>query len=117
MTQEKTPPANARRITRVADLPDDRTPAQYAVTNTDGTTSVATLQKRQRQVMDLLIAAPVHCASPVRISDIVHILKREIGLEVETEMYPGDEVTGAGSYGVYFLKSTVVRIADERVAA
>ena len=74
------------------------------------------LQKRQRQVVDLLIKGPVHCASPVRISDMVHILKHEHGIDIETEMYPGDEVTGTGSYGVYFLRSRV-RCLDSLEAA
>ncbi len=54
---------------------------------------------------------------PVRISDVVHVLKRETGIEVETEYYPGDEETGSGTYGVYFLKSMVRRVAQQGVAA
>ncbi|MEM9971537.1 MAG: hypothetical protein AAF762_10620 [Pseudomonadota bacterium] len=115
MKQENTPPANTRWIMRGADLPPLREPAKYAIIATDGSTKEVVLRKRQRQVVDLLTQGPVYCASPVRLSDIVHILKREIGLEVETEMYPGDEDNA--QYGVYFLKSKVVRIADERVAA
>lgn len=60
---------------------------------------------------------PVYCASPVRISDIVFVLKRENGLEVDTEFYPGDPETGAGQYGVYFLKSRVRRLIRQEVAA
>ncbi|WP_417733907.1 hypothetical protein, partial [Roseovarius sp.] len=68
-------------------------------------------------VMDLLIAGPVYCASPVRLSDVVHILKREIGLEVDTKFYPGNPITGSGAYGVYFLDSKVTRINRSEVAA
>lgn len=116
MTEIKTtPPANARRIMRGADLPHDRDLAFYELRNGDGKPFIAGLSKRQRQVMDLLIAGPVYCASPVRLSDVVHILKREIGLEVSTEFYPGDKATGSGDYGVYFLK-TCVRKLEQREA-
>ncbi|WP_299847735.1 hypothetical protein [uncultured Roseovarius sp.] len=118
MTDIKTkPPSNTIRIMRVADLPPDRNPAQYEIQNGDDKPKVVTLMKRQRQMMDLLIAAPVYCASPVRLSDVVHILKREIGLEVETKFYPGNPITGAGAYGVYFLTSQVCRLPEQKVAA
>lgn len=111
------PPLNSQRIHRVADLPPYRSPMVYVIANNDEDTHIATLQKRKRQIMDLLLQGPVYCASPVRISDIVHILKREIGLDVETTIYPGDKQTGAGDYGVYFLKSRVHCVADKQVAA
>ena len=107
MNEQKSPPANAQRIWRVADLPKGRSPATYVVCNEGQPPASVTLQKRLRQVLDLLRAGPVYCASPVRISDIVHILKRDYGILVETTMYPGDPDTGAGSYGVYSLLSTV----------
>lgn len=102
-----TPPRNTKRIARVADLPQERGKASYEIQNGDQKPKTVTLCKRQRQVLDLLIDAPVYCASPVRISDVVHIMKREISLDVDTEMYPGADVVGSGSYGVYFLKSRV----------
>ncbi|MDA8585565.1 hypothetical protein N9L47_04750 [Rhodobacteraceae bacterium] len=111
------PPFNCQRIHRVADLPPERAPASYVIGNVDKKPSAVTLQKRKRQIMDLLLQGPVYCASPVRISDIVHILKREIGLDVETKFYPGDKSTGSGDYGVYFIKSRVYRASDEQVAA
>ncbi|MEO3416810.1 hypothetical protein AAFO92_19335 [Roseovarius sp. CAU 1744] len=98
MTDIKTkPPTNTVRIMRIADLPQERSPAQYELQNGDSKPKVVTLSKRQRQVMDLLIAAPFFCASPVRLSDVVHILKRETGLEVDTKFYPGNPITGAGA--------------------
>ena len=103
----KIPPKDAKRVYRVADLPANRRPARYKITRTDGRSQTATLQKRNRQVLDLLQQGPVYCASPVRLSDIVHILKREIGLEVKTELYSGDPVTGTGDFGIYFLLSAV----------
>ena len=111
------PPANTCRIMRVADLPQERGPAEYEIRNGDAKSRVVTLQKRQRQVIDLLISGPVYCASPVRLSDVVHILKREVGLEVETKFYPGNPITGSGAYGVYFLTSSVRKLDKHEVAA
>ncbi|MEQ8898657.1 MAG: hypothetical protein RID23_16345 [Roseovarius sp.] len=113
----KNPPTSTKRIMCVADLPSYRDMAQYSVQNEDGQEAVYTLSKRQRQVMDLLLAGPVYCASPVRLSDVVHILKREIDIEVETRFYPGDKETGSGDYGVYFLTSKVRPVEPSEVAA
>lgn len=115
--EQTKPPASAQRIWRVSDLPNTRGDAWYGIRNGDGTETAHRLAKRRRQVLELLARGPVYCASPVRISDIVHILKREIGLDVHTEYYPGDPKIGAGAYGVYFLKSYVRRLAARRVAA
>lgn len=111
------PPSNAQRIMRVADLPPDRKPTRYEIRNGTSKPRIVTLDKRKRQIVDLLMSAPVYCASPVRLSDVVHILKREIGLEVETKYYPGNPITGSGAYGVYFLTSDVRRIDDCEMAA
>lgn len=102
------PPHDARRIRRVADLPPERRAACYLIQNGDEPPRSVILDKRKRQVLDLLRQAPVFCASPVRVSDVVFVLKRECGLDVETTLYPGDPETGAGSYGVYTLRSRVV---------
>lgn len=116
-TNQLKPPANAQRIWRVADLPKERAPAHYLIACGDGAPTKVLLSKRRRQVMELLKQGPVYCASPVRISDIVHLLKRETGVIVDTEYYPGDSETGAGTYGVYFLRSTVTPIQHDEVAA
>ncbi|ETX13270.1 hypothetical protein OCH239_12580 [Roseivivax halodurans JCM 10272] len=116
-TETAIPPANTRRIWRVADLPSDRVAATYAVQHGDGSVTHHILSKRRRQVMDLLIEAPVYCASPVRISDIVHLLKRETGVAIHTDYYAGDPNTGAGGYGTYTLFSKVWRVACHQVAA
>ena len=108
--KSKLPPRNAKRVFRVADLPKDRNPAQFEIINSNSRSRVVILDKRRRQILELLTVGPVYCASPVRISDIVHVLKRDIGLEVETEFYPGDRATGAGDFGVYFLRSRVRRL-------
>lgn len=113
----KKAPKNAQRIWRVSDLPKNRAPARYAITHENGKTETYVLDKRRRQVIDLLAQGPVYCASPVRLSDIVFLLKRETGLDVHTEFFPGDPDTGAGTYGVYFLHSVVERIDNMGAAA
>jgi hypothetical protein len=115
MVKSVIPPKNAKRIYRVADLPQNRKTAEYEVRSVGSEPKIVKLCKRQRQIMDLLIEAPVYCASPVRISDAVHILKREIAIDVHTAMYAGNENTGSGSYGVYFL-NTNVRLLNDEVA-
>ena len=116
-TPTTTPPESAKRIWRVSDLPKDRAPALYRIQLADGSERLHLLSKRKRQVVDLLIRGPVYCASPVRISDIVHVLKRETGVHIHTEYYPGDPNTGAGAYGVYYLQSDVRRELDAKEAA
>lgn len=101
---------------RVMDLPADRQPAQYEIIN-DGLPKAFTVSKRKRQVLDLLMSGPFYCASPVRLSDVVFLLKEETGIVVETKMYPGDPVIGSGAYGVYFLRSEVSRLPEGRIAA
>lgn len=115
-TLHRLPPRNAQRIYRVADLPKDCRPAQFRITREDGESRLISLKKRCRQIAELLMRGPVYCASPVRISDIVCILKHKFGLDVETLYFPGDKQTGAGDYGVYFLRSHVARLESEGAA-
>ncbi|WP_073333838.1 hypothetical protein [Wenxinia saemankumensis] len=69
----------------------------------------AVLSKRNRQVLDALRQGPVYCASPVRLSDKVLILKRDYGLDIETIRIDGDE---EGRFGVYRLVSAVRLVRD-----
>jgi len=117
MANEQKPPKNTQRIMCVADLPQARSERRFEIQNGSEKPSVFTLKDRKRQITELLLNGPVYCASPVRISDVVHILKREIGLEVETRFYPGDKATGTGDYGVYFLNSKVRLLGTVGVAA
>ena len=117
MKNENQPPANAQRIYKVAQLPPLRGPATFVIHTDAGEPRHIILSKRQRQVLELLMKAPVYCASPVRISDMVFVLREDVGICIETKMYPGDEETGAGSYGVYFLRSRVERAEQREEAA
>lgn len=108
--QTDRPPANALRVTRHADLPGATSPARYQITGEDGQTKTITLSKGNRVILDALIKQPVYCASPVRISDRVCILRRDYGVPITKEMYSNDAATDRAKFGVYFLGAGVRRI-------
>jgi hypothetical protein len=89
------PPANAQRVNAWCDLPLARDPARYRITNPNGQTHEITLKLGNRQILEGLMCAPMYCASPVRVSDRVLILKTEFGIAVETKDYePENEFKG-----------------------
>ncbi|MCE6959999.1 hypothetical protein LAZ40_13305 [Cereibacter sphaeroides] len=109
------PPPDAQRVRSVADLPPHRAPARYRIRQADGSTRDVLLNKRHRQVLDLLRRGPVFAASPLRISDAVRELRTDFGVEIHTEMYRGDRASGAGDYGVYFLRCAIGAVAEEGI--
>ncbi|MFQ6755324.1 hypothetical protein V6Z72_13320 [Cereibacter sphaeroides] len=110
--KDNSPPPDAQRVRSVADLPPHRAPARYRIRQADGSTRDALLSKRRRQVLDLLRRGPVFAASPLRISDAVRELRTDFGVDIHTEMYRGDRASGAGDYGVYYLRSALTTTAD-----
>ena len=104
------PPANALRVERWADMPTDRAPARYQITDDDGDTHTITLAKGNRIILDALIKQPVFCASPVCVSDRVCILRHEYRVPIRKEMYDNDTATDRAKFGVYFLDGAVVRV-------
>lgn len=104
------PPANALRVSKWTDMPEAISLARYEITDTDGDTRTITLAKGNRIVMDALLAQPVYCASPVRISDRVCILRRDYGVPITKEMYENDKATDRARFGVYFIGDGVRRI-------
>jgi hypothetical protein len=119
MTIRKTtkPPANALRVEAWRDLPGDREKARYKITGNDGDTRTITVAKGNRIILDALIAQPVFCASPVRISDRVCILRHEYGVPIIKEMYENDTATDRAKFGVYFLDGCVERLDSKGGAA
>jgi len=111
------PPANALRVEAWRDLPQDGAAARYKVTSEDGGVSVITLSKGNRIILDALLKQPVYCASPVRISDRVCILRREYSVPITKEMYENDAATDRAKFGVYFLEGCVERLGDTGGAA
>lgn len=109
-TLTERPPANALRVEAWRDMPQDTSPACYEITTEDGQTKAITLAKGNRIILDALIKQPVHCASPVRISDRVCILRRDYGVPITKKMYANDTATDRAKFGVYFLDGNVRRI-------
>ena len=114
---EQVEPKNALHVWVIKDLTQERDSCTFEIVNDGQKPRAFNFDKRKRQVIETLMRSPVYCASPVRISDVVHILKRDNGLEVETRMFPGNPKTGSGSYGIYILKSKVTRLEGREVAA
>jgi len=111
------PPSNALRVSAWRDLPKDRRKAHYRITTKEGDCYSISVSKGTRCILDALIAQPIYCASPVRISDRVCILRREYGVPITKKMYVNDSATGRAKFGVYFLDAHVVRLdSDEDVA-
>ena len=108
--QTSRPPKNTLRVQGWKDLPKDRSMARYEIPTADGGTRVITLKSGNRVVLDALISRPLLCASPVRISDRVCILRHEYGVPIDREMYDGDEASEGQRFGVYFIGHGVRRI-------
>ena len=107
------PPANALRVEAWRDLPSDRAPARYKITGDDGAVHQITLAKGNRIILDALLNQPVYCASPVRISDRVCILRHEYRVPIIKEMFENDAATDRAKFGVYFLNGRVERISGK----
>jgi hypothetical protein len=106
------PPANSLRVEAWRDLPKNGAAARYKITREDGGVSVITLAKGNRIILDALLKQPVYCASPVRISDRVCILRHEYRVPIIKEMYENDAETDRAKFGVYFLDGCVERLDD-----
>ncbi|SFG68929.1 hypothetical protein [Sulfitobacter dubius] len=101
------PPANTVRNSRWRDFPNTVSPAQYRITDETGKAHTVTVSKNKRRVLEGLMRAPMYCASPVRISDLVHILKRDYGVDIAMDLYANDNETDRAKFGIYTLKSKV----------
>lgn len=112
-TNPTRPPANALRVEAWRDLPSDRAPARYKITGDDGAVHQITLTKGNRIILDALINQPVYCASPVRISDRVCILRHEYRVPIIKEMFDNDAATDRAKFGVYFLNGRVERLSGK----
>jgi hypothetical protein len=107
------PPENALRVEAWRDLPSDTKRARYKITDPNGDSHTITVAKGNRIILDALIAQPVYCASPVRISDRVCILRHEYKVPITKEMYQNDSATDRAKFGVYFIGGQVERLPDQ----
>jgi len=104
--QSKKPPENTRWIMGNHHLPQNYGKAEFLITN-DGKSKTITLEGRKRQTLGALMQNPLYCASPIRLSDNVSILKNEWGVDIHTEFYDDNSGPIPARFGVYFLKSKV----------
>ena len=89
------------------DIPQNRAPARFRITRQDGTVVEVTFSKRKRQILELLCLSKVYCASPVRISQQVCLLKREDRSDISTEIYWEKAGEEKSRYGIYRLNDKV----------
>ena len=109
------PPKNTRRVSRWADLPDCREPAEYLVTDQSGNTRSIWVSKHKRQILEALMRAPMFCASICRLSHFIMGLREVQGLNIETERFSNDPATGRETYGIYKLLDNVTPVGGQGV--
>ena len=78
-SQDKT--NRPRWVMSLRDLEPKRDKGTYEL---DGETQIV-VSKRWREMLETLRVGPVYCASPVRLSDAVCVLRREYGVAIETQ--------------------------------
>lgn len=98
------------RVYGWSNLPNEKAPARFRITNGTGDSRTVTLSKNKRRILEGLMTQPMFCASPVRISDIVCILKTDYGINIHMELYSNDAETDRAKYGVYTLIDQVERL-------
>ncbi len=108
-----TPPASTQRILRWGDLPGGSAPAVFELTSSTGVMQRVTLKGGNRKILEGLMRGPMYCASPVRVSDRVMVLKRDYGVNIRTEFYQGDGTTECERFGVYFLDDIARRLSSD----
>ena len=107
------PPPNTLRVNAWRDMPEDRTPARYEVQSGGADPKAIIVSKGPRVVLDALIKQPVFCASPVRISECVSVLRHDFGVPIDMTVYENDRATGRRRFGVYTLAADVRRIEGQ----
>ena len=108
--------SKAKRITRRADLPQERGLAAYSWLDEGGEEARTMVSKRDRQVLDAIIASPVFCASPVRVSDSVLRLRRDHGVPILRKDFTERDGDESLTFGVYLLPIKVA-LAPSKVEA
>lgn len=112
-----TPPTNALRIYSWNQTPNLTASAAYMVQNEGQEPHTIMVSKNICRVPEALMPSPVYAASYCRISDKVLPLRPAFRVDIDCTIYEGDVPTKRKRFGVYFLKSKVVRLDDQQVAA
>ena len=106
------PPQNARWIISNRDLPQKYGPAHFQVTKEDGRTFGLVVSKRKRQVLEALMKGPLYCASPIRLSDNVLLLRNEYDVAIATDFYTDDSGPISTHFGIYTLTDSLVFLGE-----
>ena len=109
--RSSTPPVNTRWIMGDRDLPQNYGDAQFNVADDDNPDLVITVSKRMRQTLEALIVGPVYCASPIRLSHYVDILRDDHRIKIETLWFTDSKGPMKTRYGVYKLLSEIKEVA------
>lgn len=100
-----------------ADLHQDRKPKAKLIENDEAAPFVEMFSKRKLQVLETFEKSPLYCASPVRLSDVVMILKRDHGVDIVTTYHTEVGVPDPATFGVYALKSRISNATADMVVA
>lgn len=84
---KKKSPKDTRWIMSRRDLPQTRVPSSYLLKKETGDERTITLSHRYLQVFEALRIGPIHCASPLRLSDAVLILRRDYEVDIVTDFH------------------------------
>ena len=74
----------------------------------DGDEREVTLSRGNLRILKTLQRGPVFCASPVRLSDRILVLKRDFGVNIRTDMFSAGSGSNRESYGTNTLLDTVL---------
>ena len=107
------PPLDVHDVNSWRELPATIKPAKYRICNENGKEITAYISKKQRQVLEAVMQKPVVAASRCRISNCISLLKNNYGVQIDTLMFE----SGEGCYRIYFLKSDVECISENRSPA
>lgn len=112
-TKSRIATPNARWIMGAHDLKQNHFKARFRVTKECGKTFELVLSKRKRQILEALMKGPIYAASPIRISDIVMLLRRDHDVKIATDRHADDTGPMTAHYGIYFLTDQVDYLGEE----
>ncbi len=102
-----TPPTNTRWIMGQMNLPQNYGIGHFEIKRADSAGRSIAVSKRLRQVLEALVIGPLYCASAVRLSHYVDVLRDDHGVNIETIWFSDNKGPIKTRYGVYVLRDEV----------
>ncbi len=102
-----TPPNGTRWIMAQMNLPQNYGLGRFEIKPLGGVGRTIAISKRIRQVLEALAVGPLYCASTVRLSHYVDILRDDHGVNIETLWFSDNKGPLKTRYGVYVLRDEV----------